>query len=849
MKKHLLTLALLASGSLFIAKAQIQTDTTAPYDDPEYLVSDVLLGGGVTAANITYTGGATQIGYFEDDSPDVDPGLGLNYGVVMNTGGVSNVEIGGGFTGAGGVSGEADLLAVAQSVPALIGASFTVSSINDIAVLEFDFVPTSNLVEFRYVFGSDEWNTWINSSFNDAFGFFVSGPGIVGPYTSPAGFPDGSVNIAVIPDTDPEIPITISSITPTLNSAYYVANGSTGGAQVDHSLNAQTVVMTAIMNVVCGDTYHIKMAVGDGSDGALDSAVFLEGGSFSSSGINALVESDNPEEDDRLTENCYSGPLTLNLNSPNETEPTVVDLIIGGTAINGVDYTEIPTQLIYAPGVISETIIIEPLEDDLVEGDEIIEIGFQVCDEILTLQYIIEDRKEILLSLSEDLEVCDDELDTQTFIAFAEGGYEPYTYTWTYNGAVVGNGFTLTVFPQDTGIYTCEVVGDCGESKIETVELSSIPSSPVAYFESDFNADASEVEEGCEYVRLNFELPEVSTEDTVLDFIVSGDAVPGVDYYDIPSSITIPAGDLTASINVEAIVDGIYEVDEYINFVFPFYDQCKPDNTLQLTVKSVSRLSVDLPNDFIICEGDEINVPADIQGGIAPYVTTWTAPNGEVWSGENLVDIPLDDLLYSLTITDACGVQVKDEIHVTVPHFDPIKIVDPVSGYYNVCLNDELIIDAEVIGGSGIYDYIWYLEGIEYAHGTRLEIPTAGESSFNYELVAADSCLNTVTHPITIDVVDCQIPNVFTPNSDGENDYFFLNVGDVENNVRLEIFNRWGQQVYGSMNYERCTDSQDRDCWDGTNYNTGKVCAEGTYYYVLEFFDGRIKKGNFTLFK
>lgn len=849
MKKQLLTLALLVSGSLFTAKAQITTDTAPPYDLPENLVNDVLLGGGVTAANITYIGGANQIGYFEDDSPDVDPGLGLNFGVVMNTGGVVNVEIGGGFAGGGGVSGEADLLAVAQSVPALIGASFNVSSINDLAVLEFDFVPTSNLVEFNYVFASDEWNTWINSSFNDAFGFFVSGPGIVGPFTSPAGFPNGSVNIAFIPDTNPEIPITISSITPTLNPSFYVNNGATGGGNVDHSLNAQTVVMTAVMNVVCGETYHIKMAVGDGTDTALDSAVFLEGGSFSSSGINALVESENTQEDDRITEGCYNGILGLNLNSANDTEPTVVDLIIGGTAINGVDYTEIPTQLIYPPGVTTETLIIEPLSDDLLEGDEILEIGFQVCDEILTLQYIIEDRKEIFLDLSEDIEVCENSLEPQTFIAFAEGGYEPYTYEWTYNGTVVGNGFTLTAFPQDTGTYTCTVTGDCGESKTETVELSVIPSSPIAYFESDFNADADIVEEGCEYVRLQFELPAPSNEDTVLDFIVSGDAVPGVDYYELPTSITIPAGELTASLNVEAIVDGVYEVDEFINFTFPFYDECKPNNTLQLTVRSVSRLSAELPEDFTICEGDEINVPVDIQGGIEPYVITWIAPDGEVWSGENLIDIPLDDILYSLTVTDACGVEVKDEIFVTVPHFDPLVIKTPVSQYYNVCLNDELIIDAEAVGGSGIYDYIWYLEGVEYAHGTRLEIPTNGQSDFRYELVVADSCVNVDRFPFRIEVTDCEFPNVFTPNGDGENDYLYLNVGDVENNVRIEIFNRWGQQVYGSMNYEKCTDSEDKDCWDGVNYNTGKACAEGMYYYVLEFFDGRVKKGNFTLFK
>ena len=69
-----------------------------------------------------------------------------------------------------------DLLAVANSVPPLLPPpytnSFTVSSINDVAVLEFDFVPTSDSLEFRYAFGSSEYFGWENSTYNDVFGFF-----------------------------------------------------------------------------------------------------------------------------------------------------------------------------------------------------------------------------------------------------------------------------------------------------------------------------------------------------------------------------------------------------------------------------------------------------------------------------------------------------------------------------------------------------------------------------------------------------------------------------------------------------------------------------------------------------
>lgn len=847
MKKQLIAISAAIFGLCSTTQAQITIDNTLT---PEEIVNDILLGGGVVASNITFTGGLNQIGTFEDSTPGADPGLGLDYGVAMNTSAVSALAVGGAGGAGGGVSGDADLLSVANLVPGLIGETFTVNSINDLAILEFDFIPSSNSLEFNYVFASDEWNTFINSQYNDAFGFFISGPGLSGNYSTPAGFPDGAINVAFVPDTPGDIPITISSITPSLNNEYYVSSsGATGGTTTDHSLNSQTTVMTAEVNVQCGQTYHIKMAIGDGSDTALDSAVFLEGGSFSSSGINLVYETENENENSRMTEGCYNGLLQLNLNTPNPDEATIVELYVGGTAINGVDYSEIPSQLIYPPGTTTQSLVIEAFEDDLVEGDEVLELGFVVCDELISFQYIIEDRKEIVLDISEDQYVCESETDPVTFIAFANGGYEDYSFTWTYEDAVVGNDFTLTVFPQETGTYTCEVVGDCGESAEATVDLNIIPDSPHAFFESRFNANANIVEEGCEYVELTFELPSIVDVDTELTFEISGNAVPGVDYYEIPNTIVIPAGEQSASLNIEAIVDGVYETDEYINFVFPFYDECKPDNTLQLTLRSVSRLAVELPENFTICEGDEIDVLAEVHGGIEPYVLTWTAPDGEVWSGFNLVDIPLDNTLYNLTVTDACGVEVKDNIEVTVPHYDPLVITEPLSSSYQLCLNDEFVIEADVKGGTGVYDFVWYIEGVEYAHGRRLVVPTEGRSNFNYELLVRDDCNTVASKQMNVEVSDCAMPNVFTPNGDGKNDYFFLNTGDAENNVRIEIFNRWGQKVFASENYELCTGANDTDCWDGTNYNTGKACGEGTYFYVIEHFDGRIKKGEFVMFK
>ncbi len=241
---------------------------------PAQYVNDVLLGEGVTATNVQFTGLDVQLGYLTGGT-----GFSIESGLILSSGNATNLETNAADAGLGGVTGEPDLLSVANSVPPLIGQSFSVSSVNDVCILEFDFQPAGDFVSFNYVFGSDEYLTWVNSAYNDIFAFFLSGPGITGPYASPAGFPDGAINIAQVPDSDPELPITISSVNNVTNPEYYIDNP---GATEAPYINGYTQTFTAQHPVSCGLTYHIKLAIADGSDNWLESIVVLEEGSFGS---------------------------------------------------------------------------------------------------------------------------------------------------------------------------------------------------------------------------------------------------------------------------------------------------------------------------------------------------------------------------------------------------------------------------------------------------------------------------------------------------------------------------------------------------------------------------------------
>ena len=137
------------------------------------MIDNILLSTFLQTTNHNYEGDSLQIAYFNG----VNSNIGLDGGIVMGTGDVSvlnpsNTQESPVSTN----SGDEDLITLANSVPELIGQTFTVASVNDISALEFDFIASSDTLSFRYVFASEEYNAYENSLYNDVFGFFISGP-------------------------------------------------------------------------------------------------------------------------------------------------------------------------------------------------------------------------------------------------------------------------------------------------------------------------------------------------------------------------------------------------------------------------------------------------------------------------------------------------------------------------------------------------------------------------------------------------------------------------------------------------------------------------------------------------
>ena len=443
--------------------AQITVSNSAPYNTANQLINNVLLGGGVSANNTSMFGDAIQIGFFNG----VNTNLGLDSGIVMSTGDIADLDptsFGGGNTPMN-TNTDPDLLNVANSVPPLINQPFFVSGIFDVATIEFDFIPTSDTVSFNYVFGSNEYLTWVNSEYNDVFGFFISGPGITGPYSSPAGFPNGSINIATVPNSTPPLPITISSVNNVLNSQYYIDNQFTFPQTV--SCNGFTTLFNATTIVQCGETYHIRLALADGSDSSLDSWVFLEAGSFSSNG-SVSVSSGIAEGDTLLYEGCNAAFFTFD--RPDASNDFTVYFDIQGTATPSLDFPLINDSLVIPAGQFTDTVFVYPILDTITEPTEtvILNVIYERCNGNLdtsTATIYISDYTPLYLDLPDSLNICSELFESATLQSDWGGGIDPIALNWS-NGS---DQDVIIVSPDSTQYFSLSIYDGCDQEIHDSV--------------------------------------------------------------------------------------------------------------------------------------------------------------------------------------------------------------------------------------------------------------------------------------------------------------------------------------------------------------------------------------------
>ncbi len=774
-------LILIATLFTMTAGAQLVTSTAM---NASQLVQNVLLGSGVTVSNITFNGAPMAIGYFDASNTT----LGIDEGILLTTGTVQNTPDGphgpndlsnaGMDNGAGGF----------PPLTNLIGGTQTFNA----SILEFDFVPYSDSVRFRYVFASEEYPEYVGSQFNDVFAFFISGPGI-----------SGLQNMATLPSGQA---VAINNVNngpansgPCTNCAYYVNNGT--GSNAPFNGNPQyiqydgfTTVLTAESEVQCGQTYHLVISIADAGDPVWDSGIFLEANSLSSNTPVEMTYQLSQElfvNSNQMAEGCVTTTITVERGANEVASPMTIPVNVSGTATEGVDYDNLPNSITFPAGVQSVSFDFTAFADGIPEGQESVVITLPLIDPCgnpspLEITIYIEDVQPVEVEITGENVECPG--DMVNLVANVTGGVEPYTILWNTNETTE----QISVSPNSTQTYSVSVTDACLNQTATDDFTVTVPNLPPLTLST--TPDITEI---CPYIT------------TTLDATATGGSGNYTYQWSSPGN---PNLGTSTSISVTPSSTTVYTVTAT--------DNCGNTTSEDIIYTITSPpLVLSMSPTIEICPGDSAYITVTPTGGYGQYYYNWLH-SGE--SSQGVWVSPNQSSVYTVSVSDECQT-------FTVEGSTTVRVIRPTadfeltsSGYL---FNDQSI---QFVNTSiNAQDYEW-----DFGDGNTSTVVhpqnTYDDHGIYYiTLVAIDDkgCTDTIIKPINIEEEwYIYVPNTFTPDGNRHNNDFRASTIGISD-LQITIFNRWGQEVFFDDNVGFI--------WDGTY--EGLYVPDGTYTYKIEF--------------
>jgi len=350
------------------------------------------------------------------------------------------------------------------------------------------------------------------------------------------------------------------------------------------------------------------------------------------------------------------------------------------------------------------------------------------------------------------------------------------TYTWSGSGSVSNS---ITDFPSANTIYsvTGTDMNGCSNSASASVNVSNTPTISV-------NTPSTNVCMGY-----------------TMTISASG-----------ASNYVWSTGATTNSINVQPFFSTTYSV------VGSNGGTCTDTVIIALTVLPLPSVSASASNT-LVCSGQMVNLSAT--GTATAYA--WN-PGTLIGAGQTVqVTAPITYTAYG---QGANGCAFFSTVFIDIQSG---SAVTPITTPSVICVGDSAILS--VMGGSVP---TWSSNVVP---NVNVVAPLTA-TTYTYGAVDINGCSSVITFTVGIDE-NCNviIYNGFTPNGDGINDFWVIDNIDKYTNNKVFIYNRWGNEIFSTSNYNNTT-----NVWDGKA--NGQVITSGTYFFVIV--DGSeklIKKG------
>lgn len=486
--------------------------------------------------------------------------------------------------------------------------------------------------------------------------------------------------------------------------------------------------------------------------------------------------------DEEIVEGCGLATFTIERSSLFADVAETININVSGVATEGVDFSDVPNQIVLAVGQTSTSFQIEAYSDALLEGDEnvileLVPVG-DICESD-ELEFIIKDVQDLEVILDDSNVQCPgDDIILQAQVT---GGAQPYCYEWN-TGATTE---TISVSPTTTQTYSVTVTDVC---KVDTVVASALVEVPT------------------------YELNIFSTNDTAVlcpytEMIVAAEANGGLPQYQYDWFVNDqfqgsgPVLDIAPPVTTQ--------------FIVHVSDQCGLATTDTVNITVITPLmELEVPTDIQACPYDSSEIWVTVSGGLPPFEYFWTH------SGETTDHITVNPgwtTTYTITVQDACATY-------TVDAHPKVEVLKPEADFYILSGTQMENLPVHFANNSSGGNF-WYWDLDNGATSTQFAPGTTYQEDGMYEvmLIATNNlgCRDTAIKNIFIQPeFYFYAPNAFTPNADTYNNLYEVSVIGAQQ-FEFFLFNRWGEVIFST------TDPNFQ--WDGT-YNDVLV-EDGLYIY------------------